>query len=64
MIFSPSLNVLDKLQNYIPVILSFSPPISRSISSSMGGVRNILNKKEYFKGKGVNRTVVSETAYT
>lgn len=64
MIFYPSLNVLDKLQNYIPVILSFPPPISRSISSSMGDIRNILNTKEDLEEKGVNRTVVSETAYT
>lgn len=64
MIFYPSLNVLEKLQNYIPVILSFPPPISRSISSSMGDIRNILNTKEDLEEKGVNRTVVSETAYT
>lgn len=64
MIFYPSQNVLDKLQNHIPVILSFPPPISRSMSSSMGHVRNIQNKKEDLEGREVNRTIVSETAYT
>jgi len=44
------------------VILSFPPPILRSVSSSRGDIRNMVNKKEDLEGKGVNRNV-SETAY-
>lgn len=59
MIFCPSLNVCDRIQNDIPVILSLFPPISSSVSSSVGDVRNI--KKQDLEGK--KRTVVSDAAY-
>lgn len=44
------------------MLLSFSPAISGFISSRAGDVRDIINKKEYLEGTGVNRTVVCEAS--